>query len=105
MATVHLDHAVRSRPGLRLPSTPTTLLCSSDDPAGHLFGITKPLLRVDLSAAPANSTSGVTLATSPPCGSLTLRSACSSDFEAEGIDYDRRTGTLRVIVVSPGSAC
>lgn len=33
---------------------------------------------------------------------LPLRSACSGAFEAEGIDYDRRTGTLRVIVVSPG---
>ncbi len=33
---------------------------------------------------------------------LPLRSSCSGTFEAEGIDYDRRTGTLRVIVVSPG---
>lgn len=38
---------------------------------------------------------------SPPCVSP-LRSSCSGTFEAEGIDYDRRTGTLRVIVVSPG---
>ncbi|MFD5634580.1 hypothetical protein ACFWJM_10615, partial [Streptomyces sp. NPDC127077] len=33
---------------------------------------------------------------------LPLRSSCSGTFEAEGIDYDRRSATLRVIVVSPG---
>ena len=39
---------------------------------------------------------------SRPCANCPLRSSCSGGFEAEGIDYDRRTGTLRVIVVSPG---
>ena len=33
---------------------------------------------------------------------LPLRSSCSGTFEVEGIDYGRRDGTLRVIVVSPG---
>ncbi|MFD5285500.1 hypothetical protein [Streptomyces rubrogriseus] len=98
-ATVHLDHAVRDVQGCDFLDA-TTLLCSSDDPEGTLFGITKPLLRIDLSAAPggtADVTGHVTALRQLP-----LRSACSGGFEAEGIDYDRRTGTLRVIVVSPG---
>ena len=98
-ATVTLDHAVRDVQGCDFV-TATRLLCSSDDPAGTLFGYTKPLLQVDLSAAPtgsANVTGHVTALRQLP-----LRSSCSGSFEAEGIDYDRRTGTLRVIVVSPG---
>ena len=98
-ATVTLDHAVRDVQGCDFV-TATRLLCSSDDPAGTLFGYTKPLLQVDLSAAPtgsANVTGHVTALRQLP-----LRSSCSGSFEAEGIDYDRRSGTLRVIVVSPG---
>ncbi|MFF7952875.1 hypothetical protein [Streptomyces griseorubiginosus] len=98
-ATVTLDHAVRDVQGCDFV-TATQLLCSSDDPAGTLFGYTKPLLQVDLSAAPtgsANVTGHVTALRQLP-----LRSSCSGSFEAEGVDYDRRTGTLRVIVVSPG---
>ncbi|MFJ4933697.1 hypothetical protein ACIP8U_07510 [Streptomyces pseudovenezuelae] len=98
-ATVTLDHAVRDVQGCDFVSA-TQLLCSSDDPAGTLFGYTKPLLQIDLSAAPAGSgnVSGHVTA----LRQLPLRSSCSGSFEAEGIDYDRRTGTLRVIVVSPG---
>ncbi|MEU0424972.1 hypothetical protein ABZ235_15365 [Streptomyces canus] len=98
-AGVTLDHAVRDVQGCDFLSA-TQLLCSSDDPAGALFGYTKPLLQIDLSAAPtgsANVTGHVTALRQLP-----LRSSCSGEFEAEGIDYDRRTGTLRVIVVSPG---
>jgi len=98
-ATVTLDHAVRDVQGCDFVSA-TQLLCSSDDPAGTLFGYTKPLLQIDLSAAPTGSgnVSGHVTA----LRQLPLRSSCSGSFEAEGIDYDRRTGTLRVIVVSPG---
>ncbi|MFI1000338.1 hypothetical protein ACIP10_18460 [Streptomyces galbus] len=97
-STVRLDHAVRDVQGCDF-SGPTTLLCSSDDPEGSLFGMTKPLLQVDLSAQPGSSdvTGHVTALRQLP-----LRSGCSGSFEAEGVDYDRRTGTLRVIVVSPG---
>ncbi|WP_395575215.1 hypothetical protein [Streptomyces sp. BK79] len=98
-ATVRLDRPVRDVQGCDFLDA-TTLLCSSDDPAGTLFGITKPLLRVDLSAAPAGGADVTGRVTA--LRQLPLRSACSGDFEAEGIDYDRRTGTLRVIVVSPG---
>ncbi|WP_432153827.1 hypothetical protein [Streptomyces tricolor] len=99
VATVRLDHAVRDVQGCDF-SGPTTLLCSSDDPEGSLFGITKPLLQIDLSAAP-NGTADVTGRVTA-LRQLPLRSSCSGAFETEGIDYDRRTGTLRVIVISPG---
>ncbi|MGW2448131.1 hypothetical protein [Streptomyces sp. NPDC001675] len=99
VSDVDLDHAVRDVQGCDF-SGPTTLLCSSDDPDGSLFGITKPLLRIDLSAAP-NGTADVTGHVTA-LRQLPLRSSCSGAFEAEGVDYDRRTGVLRVIVVSPG---
>ncbi|RZU36401.1 hypothetical protein EV284_3891 [Streptomyces sp. BK022] len=96
---VTLDHPVRDVQGCDF-SGPTTLLCSSDDPEGTLFGMTKPLLQIDLSAAPngASDVSGHVTA----LRQLPLRSSCSGSFETEGIDYDRRSGILRVIVVSPG---
>ncbi|MEV6959883.1 hypothetical protein AB0M97_11920 [Streptomyces sp. NPDC051207] len=97
-ATVRLDHPVRDVQGDFV--TATQLLCSSDDPEGTLFGMTKPLLQIDLSAAP-NGTSDVSGHVTA-LRRLPLRSACPGTFETEGIDYDRRTGTLRVIVVSPG---
>ncbi|MCX5374642.1 hypothetical protein [Streptomyces sp. NBC_00103] len=99
VSTVRLDHAVRDVQGCDFTG-PTTLLCASDDPAGTLFGVTKPLLQIDLSAEP-NGTSDVTGHVTA-LRQLPLRSSCSGTFEAEGIDYDRRSGTLRVIVVSPG---
>ncbi|WP_028801460.1 hypothetical protein [Streptomyces sp. 142MFCol3.1] len=98
-STINLDHAVRDVQGCDFV-TATRLLCSSDDPAGTLFGITKPLLQIDLSGEP-NGTADVSGHVTA-LRQLPLRSACSGTFEAEGIDYDRRTGTLRVIVVSPG---
>ncbi|WP_326654875.1 hypothetical protein [Streptomyces sp. NBC_01750] len=98
-STVVLDRPVRDIQGCDF-STPTTLLCSSDDPAGTLFGMTKPLLQVDLSGEPNGSADVRGHVTA--LRQLPLRSSCSGTFEAEGIDYDRRTGTLRVIVLSPG---
>ncbi|MFI5992372.1 hypothetical protein ACIBAC_11040 [Streptomyces sp. NPDC051362] len=98
-SAVHLDHGVRDVQGCDFV-TSTRLLCSSDDPAGTLFGITKPLLQIDLTAEP-NGTADVTGHVTA-LRQLPLRSSCSGAFEAEGIDYDRRTATLRVIVVSPG---
>ncbi|MGQ4364450.1 hypothetical protein [Streptomyces sp. SAS_272] len=98
-STVRLDHAVRDVQGCDFTG-PTTLLCASDDPAGTLFGITKPLLQIDLSAAPGGASDVTGHVTA--LRQLPLRSSCSGSFEAEGVDYDRRTATLRVIVVSPG---
>ncbi|MEU8794280.1 hypothetical protein [Streptomyces sp. NPDC048643] len=99
VSTVRLDHGVRDVQGCDFV-TSTRLLCSSDDPAGTLFGITKPLLQIDLTAEP-NGTADVSGHVTA-LRQLPLRSSCSGTFEAEGIDYDRRTGTLRVVVVSPG---
>ncbi|MGW2420573.1 hypothetical protein ACWC0C_15185 [Streptomyces sp. NPDC001709] len=98
-SNVNLDHAVRDVQGCDF-SGPTTLLCSSDDPDGSLFGMTKPLLQIDLSAAPSGS--GDVTGHVTALRRLPLRSGCSGTFEVEGIDYDRRTGILRVIVMSPG---
>ncbi|MFE2356669.1 hypothetical protein [Streptomyces parvulus] len=99
VSTVRLDRPVRDVQGCDFLDA-TTLLCSSDDPEGTLFGMTKPLLRIDLSAAPSGAADVTGRVTA--LRQLPLRSACSGGFETEGIDYDRRTGTLRVIVVSPG---
>lgn len=96
--TVQLDHRVRDVQGCDFYSA-TVLLCSSDDPDGSLFGITKPLLEVDLAHAPDGTdvTGRVTALQQLP-----LSSACSGTFEVEGIDYQDSDGTLRVIVMSPG---
>jgi hypothetical protein len=95
---VHLDHAVRDVQGCVFYSA-RTLLCSSDDPAGELFGITKPLLQVDLSGTPdgADLAGHVTALQQLP-----LSSGCRGSFEVEGLDYNRSDGILRVIVMSPG---
>jgi hypothetical protein len=95
---IRLDHPVRDVQGCDFTSD-TRLLCSSDDPDGSLFGVTKPLLQIDLAAAPAGAdvTGHVTA-----LGQLPRESACSGSFEVEGMDYDERDGTLRVVVMSPG---
>jgi hypothetical protein len=97
-STIQLDHPVLDVQGCDFV-TGTRLLCSSDDPEGSLFGTTKPLLRIDLSA-PVSDTDVTGVVTS--LGQLPLESACAGEFEAEGIDYDERDGTLRVVVLSPG---
>jgi len=96
--TVHLDHPVRDVQGCDFLDA-TTLLCSSDDPDGSLFGLIKPLLQVDLARAPDGSdVDGHVTA----LRALPLTSACTGTFEVEGIDYQPTDGTLRVIVMSPG---
>lgn len=96
--TVHLDSPVRDVQGCTFFSA-RTLLCASDDAATDLFGMLKPLLRVDL-ARPLDGAdvTGHVTALRP----LPLSSICSGSFEVEGVDYDRADGTLRVIVMSPG---
>jgi hypothetical protein len=96
-SAIRLDRPVRDVQGCDFV-TATQLLCSSDDPEGSLFGVTKPLLQVDL-AAPVGSSDVVGRVTS--LGQLPLVSGCSGTFEVEGIDYDERDGTLRVVVMSP----
>jgi hypothetical protein len=98
-SAIRLNHQVRDIQGCDFV-TATQLLCSSDDPAGTLFGTTKPLLQVDLSG-PVGSGDVTGQVTS--LGQLPLRSACSGEFEVEGIDYYEPDGTLRVVVMSPGA--
>ncbi len=95
--TIRLDHQVRDVQGCDF-QTATRLLCASDDPDGSLFGTTKPLLQVDL-AGPLSGSDVAGHVTS--LGQLPLRSGCSGTFEVEGIDFDERDNTLRVIVMSP----
>ncbi|WP_372440493.1 hypothetical protein [Prauserella cavernicola] len=97
-SSIQLDRPVRDVQGCDFVSA-TSLLCSSDDPEGSLFGTTKPLLQVDLSA-PVGDEDVTGTVTSH--GQLPLESACSGEFETEGVDYDERDGTLRVVVLSPG---
>lgn len=96
--SVKLDHPVRDVQGCDFTSD-KQLMCSSDDPDGSLFGTTKPLLQVDLGGAlPGSDVTGHVTS----LGRLPLESGCSGNFETEGIDFDERDGTLRVVVVSPG---
>lgn len=88
---IRLSPAVTNVQGCEFTGA-TRLLCSSDGPG-------KPLLQVDLAAPLAGADVAGQVTT---LGPLPLQSACSGTFETEGIDYDARDGTLRVIVLSPG---
>ncbi|WP_154814510.1 hypothetical protein [Actinophytocola xinjiangensis] len=99
-SAIRLDRPVRDVQGCDFV-TDRQLLCSSNDPAGDLFGMTKPLLQVDLAAPPgAADVRGTVTA----LGQLPLESLCQGEFETEGVDHDERDGTLRVVVLSP-SVC
>lgn len=98
---VLLDHPVGNVQGCTFLS-PLRLLCSSDETAGALFGVVKPLLQVNL-AAPLSGHDVAAHVTA--LGALPLQSPCrapASGFEVEGLDYDRHTGSLRVEVIQPG---
>jgi hypothetical protein len=99
-SAIRLDHQVRDVQGCDFVSA-TRLMCASDDPDGSLFGTTKPLLQVDL-AGPVSGSDVAGHVTS--LGQLPLQSACGGNFEVEGIDFDERDNTLRVVVMSP-SVC
>ncbi|MET7683562.1 hypothetical protein [Streptomyces sp. NPDC005423] len=79
--------------------TDTRLVCVSDDASASRFPEVRPLLQVDLphrlDGQPVTGTVTSLLA-------LPQRSICTGTFEAEGIDYDVRGGTLRAEVVQPG---
>lgn len=90
---IRLDRQVSNIQGCEFTSA-TQLLCASDGPG-------KQLLQVDLDAALGGTdVRGVVR----ELGQLPLQSGCSGSFEVEGVDYDFRDGTLRVIVLSP-SVC
>ncbi|HET9169189.1 MAG TPA: hypothetical protein VFN97_07120 [Actinospica sp.] len=97
---IQLDHKVNDVQGCDFV-TATRLICASDDSTETLFSNDKPLLEVDLSAAPsgANVTGHVI-----DLGSIPQESVCSGGFEAEGVDYDPASGVLRVEIIQP-SVC
>lgn len=95
---IRLDRPVRNLQGCEFTS-PTQLLCASDDSDASLFGMSKPLLQIDLVRPPdGQDVAGRVTA----LGTLPLESFCGGTFEVEGVDYDVRDGTLRVVVLSPG---
>ena len=96
---IELDHPVNDIQGCAF-TTKTTLICASDDDSQKLFTNQKPLLEVELPHAlgGANVTGHVI-----DLGSIPQVSTCTGTFEAEGVDYDAATGTLRVEVIQPGS--
>jgi hypothetical protein len=79
----------------------TTLVCSSEDPTSELWPTPRQLLEVKLETSPNDGDvkSSVTYLGGLPAGRQSVGSP-----EVEGIDYDRRTGDLRVVIV-PGWAC
>jgi hypothetical protein len=96
---ITLDKPVRDIQGCDFV-TDTRLVCASDDASGTLFPESRPLLQVDLPHR---------LDGQPVTGSvralfgLPQQSVCTDGtFEAEGVDYDTGTGTLRTEVVAPG---
>jgi hypothetical protein len=97
-AQITLDKPVRDIQGCDFVND-TRLLCASDDGSRTLFPEDRPLLQVDLTHR---------LDGSPVTGhvsslfALPQRSVCTGTFEAEGVDYEAATGTLRAEVVPPG---
>jgi len=75
------DHPIRDVQGCEFTS-PTQLLCASDDPDGSLYGITKPLLQLDLSGPLGGS--DVTAHVSA-LGQLPLQSSCTGTFESRAL--------------------
>jgi hypothetical protein len=97
---IELDQQVNDIQGCDFV-TSTKLICASDDSSETLFPNAKPLLEVDLSAPLAN---GNVAGHVVDLGSIPQSSICSGTFEAEGVDYDPSTGTLRVEIIQP-SVC
>lgn len=96
---ITLDKPVRNIQGCDFV-TDTRLVCASDDASGTLFPVSRPLLQVDL----PHKLDGqpVTGAVTSLFG-LPQRSICTDGtFEAEGVDYDVNSGTLRAEVIPPG---
>jgi hypothetical protein len=96
---ITLDKPVRNIQGCDFV-TDTRLVCASDDASGTLFPVSRPLLQVDLPHK---------LDGQPVTGSvkslfgLHQRSLCTDGtFEAEGVDYEVNSGTLRAEVIPPG---
>jgi len=96
---IKLDHKVNDVQGCDFV-TPLRLICASDDDSGTLFPNQKPLLEVTL---PGPLRGANVRAHVVDLGSIPQKSTCAGTFEAEGVDFDTSTGTLRVEIIQPGS--
>jgi hypothetical protein len=96
---IKLDHKVNDIQGCDFVA-PRRLICASDDDSESLFPNQKPLLEVTL---PGPLRGANVKAHVIDLGSIPQQSTCSGTFEAEGVDFDTSTGTLRVEVIQPGS--
>jgi hypothetical protein len=96
--TLELDRPVRNMQGATFLS-PTTLLCSTDDPGTDLWPSARQVLQLTLPHPLDGST--MTAAVSY-VGPVPLQSGCRGTFETEGIDYDEDGGDLRLAVIPPG---
>jgi hypothetical protein len=96
---IKLDHKVNDIQGCDFV-TPLSLICASDDDSETLFPNQKPLLEVTL---PGPLRGANVKAHVVDLGSIPQTSTCSGTFEAEGVDFDTSTGTLRVEIIQPGS--
>ena len=96
---IKLDHKVNDVQGCDFV-TSVRLICASDDDSRTLFPNEKPLVEIDLpKSLHGISAKGHVV----DLGSIPQESSCSGLFEAEGIDFDASTGTLRVEIIQPGS--
>jgi hypothetical protein len=96
---IQLDHPVNDVQGCDFVRA-DRLICASDDDSETLFGNKKPLLEVDLPGALHGRTVPGRVR---DLGSIPEQSNCTGTFEAEGVDYDVRTGVLRVEIIQPGA--
>ncbi|MEU6064243.1 hypothetical protein ABZ864_06975 [Streptomyces sp. NPDC047082] len=95
---ITLDKPVRDIQGCDFV-TDTRLVCASDDASGTLFPEIRPLLQVDL---PHKLDGQPVTGSVKSLFALDQTSICSGTFEAEGVDYDTQSGTLRAEVIPPG---
>lgn len=96
---IKLDHKVNDIQGCDFV-TAVRMICVSDDDSETLFKNEKPLLEVDLPhSLHGNTVTGHVV----DLGPIPQESSCSGTFEAEGIDFDVNTDTLRVEIIQPGS--
>lgn len=79
--------------------TDTRLVCASNDATGTLLPELRPLLQVDL---PRKLDGQPVTGTVKSLFALPQRSVCTGAFEAEGVDYDAHSCTLRAEVIAPG---
>ncbi len=96
---IQLDHQVNDIQGCDFV-TPIRLICASDDSTRSLFANEKPLLEIELPKALTGHDVGGHVV---DLGSIPQQSRCSGTFEAEGVDFDRSSGVLRVEMIQPGA--